>query len=586
MMLPTTRTAVLYASIVAIGGFIFGVDAAVIGGVIPYLTAPPYSFEPLQISLIVGAPTLAAVIASLTSGLLSDLFGRKRILLLLSALYVISAFLSATAREFWFVSDFWALFLARAIGGYAFGSLALAPVYIAEISPAHLRGRMVGINQLTIVTGFAAAYFSNLAILGASQAEPAAWAAALGLADAPWRWMLGAELLPALIWLGAMFAVPESPRWLVTKNRSPEARSVLARVLPPDQVDAALSDIQRQVNEAASVARSRFADLFRPAMRFALVVGLVIAIIQQITGINTVFFYATTIFQLSGIGTNAAFTQTVLVGITNVVFTLVAMALVDRIGRRPLMITGLAGVTASFALVAYGFASASYVIRADDLFTTEQAKAACLAETGDEETCATVTATLATLAPAEEVFQSAAAPANAFAPATLLAPLIDQEFTSDVAFKRAVADALSVSVETADGPVAVDGVKIVRGGEALLLSAAMEGRPMLILIGIIAFVAAFALSLGPVMWIFLAEIFPARVRGTAISFVTVFNSSTAFLVTTLFPLQVAATGVAGVFMGYAAFALIGLGLVIWLMPETKGLSLEQIETQFAKKGRG
>ena len=527
-----TRNVLLYAVLVAIGGFVFGFDAAVIGGIVGHVTRQ-FSLEPWQVGLIVSAPTLAAVVASFTVGFFSDLFGRKRILIFLAALYVVSAYLSATAQSFWIVSDFWALVVARAIGGYAFGSLTQAPVYIAEIAPPNLRGRLVGINQLTIVTGFTAAYFSNLGIQTLAGAEYE-WVQVLGLAEEPWRWMLGAELLPAGIWLVAIFLIPESPRWLATKGRYAEAKKVLENTLPSDQVDSALNVIKAQIEQAAEQSRSRFGDLIQPSIRFALVIGVVIAIIQQITGINTVFFYATTIFELSGIGTDAAFAQTIWVGVTNVVFTLIAMALVDKIGRRPLMVMGLIGVAASFALVSYGFISANYVLRTEDL-----------------EALLTI------------------APEGSFL------PLVDQIFPNDVAFEAAVEQAIAAP--------GTDAAALIIENRALLLGAVMEGEPILILAGIIGFVASFALSLGPVMWIFLSEIFPARVRGTAISFVTIFNSGTAFLVTFLFPIQVSMTGVASVFIGYAVFAIIGLILVIWLMPETKGMTLEQLEQKLIGK---
>lgn len=530
-----TRTVFLYAFIVAIGGFVFGFDAAVIGGAVGYITRQ-LALDPWQVGLIVTAPTLAAVVASFTIGFVSDIFGRKRVLIFLAGLYVTSAFLSATAQSFWIVSDFWALFIARAIGGYAFGSLPLAPVYIAEIAPPQLRGRLVGINQLTIVIGFSAAYFSNLLIQNLS-ASDAAWVLSSGMGAEPWRWMLGAELIPAGVWLLAMFAIPESPRWLATKGRYGEAERVLDKTLPHGEALEALRCLKEQIEEAARASKSRFGDLLKPSIRYALAIGIIIAIIQQITGINTVFFYATTIFELSGIGTNAAFAQTIWVGVTNVVFTLIAMALVDKMGRRPLMIVGLIGVAASFSLVAYGFISADYVLRADDL--------TALASIVSEDA---------------------------------LRPLVDTVYVNDVAFEAALTEAIAAS-----GMNAQD---IIRDNRGLLLSVAMEGRPVLILAGIIGFVAAFALSLGPVMWIFLAEIFPSRVRGTAISFVTIFNSGTSSLVTMIFPIQVSALGVASVFIGYTAFAVIGLLLVIWLMPETKGLSLEQLEKKMAEGRAG
>ncbi|MCG8441783.1 MAG: sugar porter family MFS transporter, partial [Caulobacterales bacterium] len=416
-MHATSRNAVLYAFIVAIGGFVFGFDASVIGGVVGYVTRQ-FALEPWQIGLVVSAPTLAAVFASLTVGIVSDLIGRKRILLLLALLYFVSAFLSASA---W---SFTSLVIARAIGGYAFGSLTQAPIYIAEIAPANVRGRMVAIQQLTIVVGLSTADFTNYAIEQLTSGAPGA----SPLPGEPWRWMLGLEVVPAAVWVLALLGAPESPRWLATKGRWEEARATLARIAKPAAIEATLADIAAQIDAAAAQSRARFADLLSRRIRFALVIGLIVAIVQQITGINTVFFYAPTIFEQSGVGEDAAFAQAVLVGLTNVAGTLVAMALVDRVGRRPLMIAGLAGVMASLALVAYGFRAADYVLDEADI------------------------ASLAAIAPPEA-----------------LTPLAGEVFESDVRYKKALSAAV--------------GADVLRDHEAAFLKAGMRGEARIILVG-------------------------------------------------------------------------------------------------------
>lgn len=512
LMNPVTRA----ASTVSLGGFVFGFDAAVIGGIVGAV-ATQFDLAPWEIGMLVSAPTLSAVAASFTVGLISDIIGRKKILILLAALFVVSAVFSA------FAWSFMALVVARAIGGYAFGCLTQAPVYIAEISPAEKRGRLVAINQLAIVIGLSAAFFSNFAIQ--------TFGGDLPLFDEErWRLMLAVELVPALLWLFGMFTVPETPRWLATQSRWDEVKAVLTRLGSSSDPDTTIAEIKADVGQEKAQVTANLASLFGRSVWFAFIIGIIIAIVQQVTGINTVLFYAATIFEQTGVGTNAAFTQAVFVGVTFVVFTIVAMVLIDRIGRRPLMIAGLIGVTTSLAIVAFGFNSATYA----------------LDETG--------------VAKIEAALEDAD-----------LSSIQDVEYPSDIAFKSAVSQLI--------------GSDTLRDNEGLFLAEGMRGNSTLILIAILGFVASFAFSLGPVMWVYLAEIFPNRVRGVAISFVTIFNSGASWLVQFLFPIQLASGGIAGVFTWYASFGLIGLILVAWLMPETKGLSLEQVSDKMASKFR-
>ena len=520
-MAPETRNATRYSVIIALGGFVFGFDASVISGVVGYVTRE-FDLSPIQQGMVVSAPTLAAIFASLTVGPLADYFGRKRVLQLLAFLYSLSAIASA------FAWDYTSLVVARAVGGYAFGSLVLAPVYIAELSPARLRGRLVSVNQLNIVVGLSAAYFSNYFIQAAATSG-ASWATALTIDENTWNWMLGVEAIPAIIWFLALFTVPRSPRWLATNGEWEGAEKVLKKIASPDEAATAIADLRSTIGAAAASFGTRLRALFHKEMIFILTIGIMIAIIQQVTGINIVFFYATTIFEQSGVGTNAAFAQAISIGLVNIVVTFIAMAAIDSIGRKPLMIFGLAGVAVSMSIVAYGFNEATYKI------TPEAAES--LVETTEIEG---------------------------------LTPLIDVEYENDVAFKKAVADAIGD-----DG---------LRDHEAAILQSAMDANARLILIGILGFVASFALSLGPVMWVLLSEIFPVKVRALAISFVTIFNSGASWLVQFLFPWEVATFGIAGVFLSFAVFAVIGLVLVVLLLPETKGLTLERLEEKL-RSGR-
>ncbi|MEM8934510.1 MAG: MFS transporter, partial [Acidobacteriota bacterium] len=210
-----TRNVFAFASTVSLGGFIFGFDATVISGVIGFVTRE-FDLDTLQQGMVVGAPTLASVLAAVSVGPLADLVGRRRMLQWLALLYTVSAVLSALAPSYL------ALVAARFLGGYAFGTLVLAPLYIAEISPAKMRGFMVSVNQLNIVIGFSAAYFANFYILEASQSG-AAWVTRFGLDQETWRFMLGVEIVPALLYLVLLtFFVPESPRWLIVRGRIDE----------------------------------------------------------------------------------------------------------------------------------------------------------------------------------------------------------------------------------------------------------------------------------------------------------------------------------------------------------------------------
>jgi MFS family permease len=406
----------------------------------------------------------------------------------------------------------------------------LAPLYIGEISPADVRGKRVSINQLNIVVGLSAAYFTNYFILQASNSG-ADWVAAIGMDENAWRWMLGLEILPAAIFFIMLFTIPDTPRWLMIKGRDRDAENVVASLLPPDAVEEEMVVIRNSSATAAESVWSRIGDIFGSKMKLALAVGLTVAIAQQITGINAIFFYAPTIFEQSGIGTNAAFSQAVMVGLINVIFTFVAMALIDRWGRKPLLITGLLGIITSMTLCAWGFATATYTLDASDIMA------------------------LATALGDDVSFDVGS-----------LQPLVGIAYDSDVAFK----DALK----------GVIGMEAARDYQSDLIKSAIDMNATLILVGILGFVASFAISLGPVMWVLFSEIFPTQLRGVAVSFVGFVNSTVSFLVQLVFPVELDVLGAALTFGLYGGFALIALGLIWRLLPETKGLSLEQLEQVF------
>jgi hypothetical protein len=246
------------------------------------------------------------------------------------------------------------------LGGLGVGAaLIIAPMYIAEMAPPESRGRLVSFNQLNIVIGISVAFFSNYLILTLGESG-AAWTEALRLGEWNWRWMLGVETLPAVLYLFALLFVPESPRWLAMRGRDDEAREVLERVGGSEQAADDLRAVKEAIVAEAALGRVSPGTLLHPSLRLVMTIGISVGILQQITGINAVFFYAPMIFEQSGIGTNASFMQAVLVGLVNLVLTVVAMALIDRLGRRPLLGFGLTGIAVCMLTLAWGFGSATY----------------------------------------------------------------------------------------------------------------------------------------------------------------------------------------------------------------------------------
>lgn len=511
----STRFTFAVAAIVALGGFLMGFDASVISGVVGFIEVE-FALGKIQLGWSVASLTLTATLAMMIAGPLSDRLGRRPVLRIAAALFAVSAVASALAP------DFLTLVAARMLGGLGVGAaLIIAPMYIAELAPPRLRGRMVSINQLNIVIGISAAFFSNYLILTLGQSD-GAWAQSLRLEDWAWRWMLGVETLPAILYLLALLLVPESPRWLAMHGREDEALEVLTRVGGPAQARADLREVHDSLAAEDAAQRGSLRELLSPAMRLVMTIGVSVAVLQQITGINSVFFYAPMIFEQSGIGTDAAFMQAILVGLTNLVFTIAAMALIDRLGRRPLLGFGLAGIAVCMLTLSWGFASATYRL----------------------------------------------APASVDAlPAQIdrasLASLVGATFDSDVAFREAASAAL--------------GEASFRQYESELVNAAIGIDPVLILVAILGFVASFAVSLGPVMWVLFSELFPNAVRGIAISFCGLINSAVSFAVQLVFPWELQNLGNAATFLVYGVFALVGLVIVMRVLPETKGRSLEQLE---------
>lgn len=443
------RNVSLISLVAALGGLLFGYDTAVIAGAIGFLKTR-FQLDATLSGWAVSCALIGCIIGAMIAGVFSDLFGRKKALLFAAILFLISAVGSALPRT---LTEF---VFARITGGIGVGIASLiSPLYIAEIAPAHLRGRLVSLNQLAIVSGMLVIYFINARIAGMGN-EP--WNVDVG-----WRWMFASEALPALFFFLLLLVVPESPRWLIKQNKESVAEKVFRKVMPEDKIGPVLADIKKTIaHEAGSLTQ-----LFQPGLRTALLIGIVLAIFQQITGINAILYYAPEIFKAAGAGTNAAFLQTVLVGIINLLFTFVAIYSVDKWGRKTLLLFGSAGMGICLLVIGIAFH-----------FHTS--------------------------------------------------------------------------------------------------------RGWLLLTFVLLYIACFASSLGPVVWVVISEIFPTRIRGRAMSIATVVLWIGCYIVSQTFPMFVEYVGSAYTFWIYMVMTAINFLFVLKVVPETRGRTLEEIEGSWLK----
>ena len=328
----TTRYVYVMSLIAAIGGFLFGFDTGVISGAIEFIR-DHFSLNAHQEGFTVSNILIGCIFGAMCAGMLSDWLGRKRILMFAALLFALSAILSGIPRT---LPE---LIGARFIGGLAVGMASIvSPMYIAEIAPAGIRGRLVAINQLAIVTGILGAYFVDWLLVDVSVNN--------------WRWMFVSETLPALALLIGMFFVPESPRWLAKQGRIEGALSTLTRIGGSTHAREEMEQIKATIEQE----KGTLEQLFHKGLRHALVIGIFLAIFQQITGINTVIYYAPKIFLNAGYKSeNTAFLAAVIVGITNCLATVISLWIIDKLGRKPLLLIGTAGMGISFALAGIAF---------------------------------------------------------------------------------------------------------------------------------------------------------------------------------------------------------------------------------------
>ncbi|MEO6453503.1 MAG: sugar porter family MFS transporter [Ginsengibacter sp.] len=319
--------------VAAIGGLLFGYDTAVIAGVIGYLKIK-FSLSPAMVGWAASSAIWGCVLGAMFAGYISDTIGRKKALLITAILFFISAVAASLATN---LTQF---ILARLIGGLGIGAASmLSPLYISEIAPAKNRGTLVSLYQLAIVIGINVIYFVNLKIAAYGN-EP--WNVEYG-----WRYMLASGILPALIFFILLFLVPESPRWLTKKNRSEEAFTILEKVNGEEKAKAVLQEIKDALTHETGTIR----ELFQPGLRKAMIVGIVLALFSQITGINAIIYYAPEIFKTAGAGAESALLQTVILGSVNTLFTFVAIWLIDKVGRKILLLWGVAGMIISLLAI-------------------------------------------------------------------------------------------------------------------------------------------------------------------------------------------------------------------------------------------
>lgn len=317
----------------ALGGLLFGYDTAVISGCIGHLQAH-FELDAAMKGWAASCALLGCIVGAASAGATSDWIGRQKTLLLCALLFTISAIGSAIPQTLA------QLVAARMIGGVAVGAASMtAPLYIAEIAPERIRGRLVSLYQLAIVVGILLVFFVNMLIEHQGNTE---WNEAHG-----WRWMFGSETLPAVLFGALLLMVPETPRWLMKVGRRDEALRILERAAGTDYARAAVD----QIDKTLHAHEATLGELFRPGYRAALAIGVMLAIFQQFSGINAIMYYAPEIFKAIGTESNAAFVQTVAVGAVNLVFTFVAIWLVDRAGRRALLIAGSIGQAITLAAV-------------------------------------------------------------------------------------------------------------------------------------------------------------------------------------------------------------------------------------------
>ena len=444
MSYKTGRFVTIVSWISALAGLLFGYDTGVISGAILFVQKD-FSLSTIQEEVVVAAVLLGCVAGAMFGGELADKFGRRSTLMQVAILFVIGAIGTALAPNATWLA------VGRVVVGVAIGVASFtAPLYISEVSPPRVRGRLVSLNQLMITIGIVVSYLADYALAGAEA----------------WRWMFGLAAVPAIVLFAGLLFLPESPRWLMSRSRGDEARGLLGKIRESGDVEGEIAEIAASLSEQ----KGSWRELFDASLRPALIVGIGLAVFQQFTGINTVIYYAPTIFQFAGFKSAAAILATVGVGVVNVLMTILALRLLDRAGRRPLLLYGIVGMVISLGVLGYAF----------------------------------------------------------------------------------------------------------------LLPSLSNVIAWIAVISLAVYVACFAIGLGPVFWLMIAEIYPLKIRGRAMGVATVANWGSNLLVALTFLSLLHALGRAWTFWLYAIVGILSWMFVYWMVPETKGRTLEEIEASWRK----
>ena len=564
---------VVICLVAALGGLLFGFDTAVISGAEPLFTAE-FRLDPDMEGFVTSAAIIGCFFGALAAGVLADRFGRKKVLLLSAVLFVVSAVWC------WTCQTAWELVWARLVGGLGIGIASLtSPLYIAEVSPPRSRGRLVALQQMAIVLGILGAFFSNTLVNGA------------GLTDAAkWRWMFLVAVFPAGLFAALIFQVPESPRWLTKQGLKDKAHAILARVAGEQAAEVEMAQIVESIaHEGGSMA-----ELLMPGLRRALWIGVVLAILTQVTGINAIMYYAPKVFTAAGFGAAAAYWCSVAVGVTNLIFTLFSMSVVDKLGRKPLLLIGAGCMGVALCGVGYSFFTSS-------LFTERDLKALPALASRLQGAADPVSAYLRTqFSPDTQkvLAEYQMADPNAKksrSEAKRLSPALINELNkilrSSTFFS---AERFSAGALPADARILLqqkpESAQLARLNRLLLEAAyptalrvkdhhrGINGWELLV--GVLAYVASFAFSMGVVGWVVISEIYPTRTRGRAMSVATAGVWGACYLVSVTFPSLLAGIGSAMTFWTYGLMCAVAIVFVWTCVPETKGKSLEEIEKQW------
>lgn len=442
------RFVYVVASVAALGGLLFGYDTGVISGALLFI-GQDFQLNAFLEGFIVSSLLLGAMVGAGVSGALSDQLGRRTIILVAAVVFAVGAIGAGLAPSLWVL-----LFFRFGLGLGVGAASALVPSYISESAPTEVRGSLSSLFQLAITIGILLAYLVN---------------GAFAMVES-WRWPLGLAFVPAAVLFAGMYFLPETPRWLVSKDREEEARRVLCRSRSEEEADREVREIRELEREEEEQAG--YGELFAPWVRPMILVGVGLAILQQLVGINTVIYYAPSIIQATGLEAMASILSTIGIGVVNVLMTVVAILIIDRVGRKPLLLVGLAGIIVSLLLI----------------------------------------------------------------------------------------------------------------GAAFLFPGLSGVISWVTLAGLILYVASFAVSFGPLLWVMLPEIFPVRARGAGTGLSSLSNWGANFVVAQAFLPLVALVGRTAVFWGLAVICVLAAIFVYFVVPETRGRSLEEIESDLRGEG--